>query len=191
MVTVQVKVWDPFVRVFHWTLVAGFFTAYLVEPDDLEALHVWAGYLVFSLVMLRVAWGLIGSEHARFGDFVRGPARVVAYLKAMVAGRAPRYVGHNPAGGAMVIALLLVLLATTITGMVTFGAGAQGTVLGDIAAALGFVGKQGKHAVKEVHEFFANLTLFLVAAHVAGVAVDSWLHRENLVRAMFTGRKHA
>lgn len=185
-----IKVWDPFIRVFHWLLVAGFFTAYLTG-DELFGLHVWAGYLVFSLVVLRLAWGFIGTPHARFRDFVRGPGATLDYLKSVVRFRAgERYLGHNPAGGAMIIALLFSLLATAVTGMVTFGAEHTGP-LGQLAAGLGFVGEAGEHAVKEIHEFFANLTLALVFVHVAGVALGSLVHQENLVRAMFTGRKRA
>lgn len=186
----EVKVWDPFVRVFHWLLVAGFLTAYLTE-DEVFGLHVWAGYLVFSLVVLRLVWGFVGSPHARFGAFVRGPGETLAYLKTVLSFRAgERHLGHNPAGGAMIVALLFSLVATTATGMVTYGAEHAG-VLGQVAAALGLTGESGEHTVKEVHEFFANLTLLLAFVHVAGVALESLLHQENLVRAMFTGRKRA
>lgn len=186
----EVKVWDLFVRVFHWSLVAGFFTAYLVE-DELLGLHVWAGYLALSLVLLRLVWGFVGPAHARFADFVFAPSVVLGYLKQVLTLRAPRYLGHNPAGGAMILALLASILLTGLTGLVLYGAEVPGVWMSDVSAALGIQGEAGAETFEEVHEFFANLTLLLVAVHVAGVAVESLLHRENLVRAMFTGRKRA
>lgn len=182
-----ITVWDRFVRMFHWLLVGGFFTAYLVE-DDWLGVHVWAGYLVFSLVVLRIAWGLVGSEHARFADFVRRPREVFVYLKSTLAGRARRYLGHNPAGGVMVIALMGSLLATTALGMLLLGS-EPGNALHGIVAQMGLAGEAGEEALEETHEFFANFTLALVGLHVLGVLLSSLLHRENLVRAMVTGRK--
>ncbi len=182
-----VKVWDPLVRVFHWSLVAAFAVAYLTE-DDVMRVHVWAGYTVAGLVSLRLLWGLIGTRHARFRDFVYRPALVRAYLKDMLLVRARRYLGHNPAGGAMVVALLLSLLATVASGLVAYGAAEHA---GPLAATFAGTGKAAAHALKEIHEFFANFTLALVVAHVAGVLLASILHQENLVRAMWIGRKRA
>lgn len=186
----SVKVWDLFVRVFHWSLVLGFVISYVTE-DEAMGLHIWAGYLVFSLVVLRLIWGFMGSEYARFGNFVRGPAQVLDHLKQGLAGAGQRYIGHNPAGGAMIVALLLSLVLTAVTGMLMFGAENPGSLLGTLATNIGIVGEAGAESFEEVHEFFANLTLFLVAVHVAGVVVESLRHRENLVRAMVTGRKQA
>ena len=111
-----VNVWDPLVRIGHWTLVIAFFTAYFTEDDLMEA-HSWAGYTVAAIVLIRIVWGLVGSKHARFGDFIYAPSKVFAYLKNLLARKPQHYIGHNPAGGAMVIALLLSLGATTFTGM--------------------------------------------------------------------------
>ena len=188
--TGEIKVWDLFVRVFHWMLVVGFFTAYLIE-DEMLGLHVWAGYLVFSLVVLRIVWGVLGSAHARFGDFVYGPNEVVRYVKQVITLRAPRHIGHNPAGGAMIVLLLMSLVMISLSGMVLYGAETQTGLLGEIAAALGVTGEESAEALEEVHEFFANLTLALVVIHVSGVLFESLLHGENLVRSMFTGRKRA
>ncbi len=186
----EIKVWDLFVRVFHWMLVVGFFTAYLTE-DEMLGLHVWAGYLVFSLVVLRIAWGVLGSAHARFGDFVYGPGQVLRYVKQVITFRAPRHIGHNPAGGAMIVLLLMSLVMISLSGMLLFGAENQTGLLGDVAAAVGVTGEQGAEALEEVHEFFAHLTLVFVVIHVSGVLFESLLHGENLVRSMFTGRKRA
>lgn len=181
----EIKVWDPLVRLFHWALVAAFTIAYLTE-DELKNLHIWAGYTVLGLVSFRVLWGLIGTRHARFGDFVYRPSVVVAYLKDILSAHPRRYLGHNPAGGAMVIVLLLSLLLTTVSGMAVFGVEDQA---GPLAGWTSGMGHDAEEAFEEVHEFFANFALFLVVLHIAGVIVGSIQHHENLPRAMITGRK--
>ena len=183
--TRETNVWDPAVRIFHWSLVAAFFAAYLIE-DDFLSLHVWAGYIVSGLVLFRILWGFIGTQHARFSDFVRPPYDVIAYLKDELAGRARRYIGHNPAGGAMVVALLVFLTVTVVTGLVMYGAG---ECAGPFAVRLCSAPQWLAEASEEVHEFFANFTLFLVVLHVAGVLWSGCLHHENLVAAMWHGRK--
>jgi cytochrome b len=179
----EARVWDPAVRVFHWSLAGGFAVAYLTE-DELQPLHVYAGYLVGTLIAFRLLWGIIGPRHARFSDFVRAPASVVAYLKDAARLRAPRYLGHNPAGGAMVVALLITLAITVVTGMALYGTT-------DFAGPLAglFRGDTAADVLKEVHETAANLSLGLVVLHLAGVLFSSLEHRENLVKAMITGRK--
>ena len=208
----QVPVWDRFVRLFHWALAAGFFTAYLVE-DELMGLHVWAGYLIGALVLIRVLWGIIGPRHARFADFVPGPARFTAYLGELIHGRERRYLGHNPAGGAMIVALLLALMATVTTGLMVYGAEEKAGPLADwyaadnrspalpgIAPAHADAGEaheggegheEEAETLEELHEFFANFTLLLVVLHVAGVVFASRREGQNLARAMVTGRKRA
>jgi cytochrome b len=166
-----VKVWDPFVRVFHWSLATLFLVAF-VTGDEIEKVHVAAGYTIGGLVALRIVWGLIGPAHARFRNFVRPPREVLAYMRGVALLRAPRYLGHNPAGGAMIVALLLMLIGTGTTGyMLTTDA------------------FWGAKWAEEVHEVFANLTVGLVVFHVLGVLIASFEHKENLVKAMITGRK--
>jgi len=166
-----VKVWDPFVRVCHWSLVGLFLLAY-VTGDEVEQVHIAAGYIIAGLLALRILWGFVGPRHARFSDFVRSPRAVLAYLRDVTLLRAPRYLGHNPAGGAMVVALIVMLIGTSTTGYMmttdTFWGAAW---------------------VEEVHEVLANLTVGLVVVHVLGVLVASFEHRENLVTGMITGRK--
>ena len=181
----QVKVWDPLVRLFHWTLVLSFFIAYFTEEELLD-LHVYAGYLVLGLVMFRLVWGFVGSQHARFKEFVYPPATVLSYIKQVVAFRAPRCLGHNPAGGAMIVTLLVMLTLTCITGLALYGGD---EFSGPLAGMMAGVGEFWVEVLEELHEFFANFTLFLVFLHVAGVIVASLQHHENLVRSMVTGYK--
>ena len=116
----SVTVWDPLVRLFHWSLVSAFFIAYFTE-DDLLDLHVYAGYFIAGLLSFRLIWGFVGSRHARFSDFVKRPGEVWAYLKSLLTLHPKRYLGHNPAGGAMVIGLLVSLLLTTLSGVAIYG----------------------------------------------------------------------
>lgn len=201
----DVRVWDPFVRVFHWSLIVLFAAAYVSEGEPLW-LHAWAGYGVAALLASRLVWGFVGPRHARFADFVRGPAAVMADLKDHLRGRAKRYLGHNPAGGAMIVALMLCLAATAFTGMATLADGKnegplapwlghpQAAAATAAPTAAGEPRERERHIrspYREVHEFLANLTLVLAGFHLAGVVFSSVVHRENLARAMITGRKRA
>jgi cytochrome b len=206
----QVKVWDLLVRICHWAIVAGFVVAYLTEDGPLT-LHAWAGYTVGAVVVLRILWGFVGPRHARFSDFLYGPGRIFGYLADLARLRGTRYLGHSPAGGAMVIVLLAGLAATVWSGLEVYadqeGAGPLAAVTGTAAVAdrtaaplvLVSTGeKQGgaerqreESAWKEVHETLANFTLFLVVLHIIGVLWASIAHRENLVWSMVTGVKRA
>lgn len=194
-----VPVWDIAVRLFHWSLVAAFIVAYL-SGDELEFIHVNAGYIVLGLITFRVIWGFIGSRHARFSDFVKGPASTIQHLKSMVSRTPKHYLGHNPAGGAMVIALLVCLLLTGYTGLKLYAAEGHGPLAGAeislISSALADDDHDREHEDaeefwEEIHEFASNLTLLLVFLHILGVVVSSRLEGENLARAMVTGRKQA
>ena len=182
-----VKVWDPLVRIFHWSLVSAFFIAYFTE-DDFLTLHVYAGYLIGGLLVFRLVWGFIGSRHARFSDFVKPPREVWAYIKSIFTTHPKRYLGHNPAGGAMVIALLLSLVMVTVTGVALYGIEESA---GPLATSLSGAGEFWEDVTEEMHEFFSNATLALVFFHVLGVIMASLQHRENLAKAMVDGRKSA
>jgi cytochrome b len=179
----DIQVWDPALRLFHWTLAASFLVAYVTE-DDWKWLHVNAGYLIGILIVLRLGWGFVGPRHARFSDFVRAPREVLAYAKDALNLRAPRYIGHNPAAGVMVVALLVSLTLTVLTGIALYGAT-------DFAGPLAGVwrGELAADVLEETHEAGANLTLFLVVLHLGGVLFTSFEQGENLVKAMITGRK--
>ncbi len=197
----EITIWDPWVRLFHWILVVAFTLAYFTQTGPLEdwlennidgawlqLIHVWSGYTVAGLMIFRLFWGFAGPRYARFSDFVRGPREIFIYTKEVLMLRAPRYLGHNPAGGAMIIALLLSLTITVAAGLMLYGADKG---MGPLAGLLmnssdGFI-----EGVEEIHEFFANFTLILVVGHLIGVIGESLLHRENLAHAMVTGRKRA
>jgi cytochrome b len=165
----DVLVWDLPVRIFHWLLAASFAGAWLTaEHERWRLLHVTLGCTVLALAVLRVAWGLVGTRHARFGDFVRGPRAALRYLGGLVRGQPQHYAGHNPAGGLAVVALLALAITAAAAGLATY-------TLGD--------------AYEDLHEALATIMLALVGLHVAAVVVSGWLHRENLVAAMFSGRK--
>jgi cytochrome b len=181
----EVKVWDSAVRIFHWSLATAFFVAYFTE-DDLLGPHVWAGYLVLGLVVFRVLWGFVGSAHARFSDFVNSPRSVLNYLRSLRAGQAKRYLGHNPAGGAMIIALLVSLAVVCVSGVALYGLEPGA---GPLVGLMHGLGHDAEDVLEEVHEVAAQLTLLLVVIHVAGVIAESLRERENLIRAMVTGRK--
>jgi cytochrome b len=182
-----VKVWDVLVRLFHWGLVASFTIAYLTE-DDYQDLHIIAGYVVLGLIVFRLIWGLVGSRHARFSSFVVKPTTALAYIKDIKNHSAKRYIGHNPAGAMMVLALIFSLLVTTISGLMLYGAE---EFSGPLAGVMMDVSKSTAHDIEEIHEFFANFTLFLIVLHVLGVLSASFQHKENLVLSMFNGKKKA
>lgn len=188
----EVRVWDPFIRVFHWSLAGAVLIAW--ATDEPLWLHTRLGYIAAILVLLRVIWGFIGTEQARFVSFVRGPRLVFDYLAGLIRFSSRRYLGHSPAGGAMIVALLLMIAVTTGTGMAELAAErGQGPLAGLITKVERAPRVPGQRRppllIKEVHEMLANITLVLVLLHVLGVAVASIAHRENLVWAMISGRK--
>ncbi|MCE9687140.1 cytochrome b/b6 domain-containing protein [Shewanella sp. AS16] len=208
------QVWDFFIRFFHWTLVAAFIASYLSEGE--YQLHFYAGWYIGILLVCRLVWGLVGSKHARFLDFIKPPREIIRYARALVSGagkKPPHYLGHNPLGGLMVVLLLGSLAMTTASGILLYttenpsplafiGQNAFNKAESDAPAIPKASAQAGAHEIKtvrhedkqesvweEIHEFFANFTLLLVLLHVAGVLVSSKLHDENLVKAMFTGKK--
>jgi cytochrome b len=192
----QVVVWDPFIRIFHWLLAVSVITAWFI--DEPLWLHNWLGYTAATLVALRVIWGFVGPQEARFSSFVRGPRVVLQYFLDLIRLSSRRYLGHSPAEGAMVIALLLMVGVTAITGMANLAAErGQGPLAGLVTQTQQSVpagerhenGRDEDSLLKEVHETAANITLILVVFHLAGVGLASIAHRENLVQAMITGRK--
>ncbi len=198
-----VRVWDPLVRIGHWSLVALFAAAYATGEWEADP-HALFGYGLAAVIALRVLWGVVGTRHARFASFLRGPRATLDYLRQFAAGRPPHYLGQNPAGGWMIVLLIAVLAATAWTGLETYGAQGHGPLAVPAAeapaqaAARDDGGRRPKRRRsarerfwKELHEGCANAALILVLLHVAGAVVASAVHRENLVRAMITGDKRA
>jgi cytochrome b len=167
----SVRVWDLPTRIFHWSLAASFLVAFVTsESEKLRDIHVIAGYSLAGLIGFRILWGFVGGAHSRFADFLPTPGKVVDYLKSLLAGRPQHYVGHNPAGAVAIFLLLAFGLVAAVSGYATYN-------------------EVGGHFMEELHEAAANGMMAVVIIHIAGVIVSSWLHHENLVKAMITGWK--
>lgn len=166
-----VKVWDPFVRLFHWSLVS----CVLLNQFILEAgatAHEWTGYVASALVLARVLWGFVGSRHARFADFFPTPGRLLRHFKALSQGRHPQYAGHNPLGALMMLTLMACVLVLGLTGwMQTTDA------------------YFGEEWLMELHEWLANGLLVAAGLHAVAAIVMGRIERVNLVKAMVTGVK--
>jgi cytochrome b len=166
-----VSVWDPVVRLFHWSLVSSFALAWLTSHGS-DDMHQWAGYAAATLIVIRVLWGFLGTTYARFTHFVRGPAAVMRYLQDILRRREARHIGHNPAGGAMILALMTMMTVTAATGWMMTTDALFGVVW-----------------VETTHSLAAHGLLLLAILHVGGVVLASVRHRENLIVAMVRGRK--
>ena len=169
--TPAVKVWDPFVRIFHWSLV----TCIVLNQFVLEAgetAHEWTGYTASALVLLRLVWGFVGSRHARFADFFPTPQRLGRHLQALRRGEQPHYDGHNPLGALMMLALMVLVLSLGLTGWL------QTTDA-----------YWGEEWLMELHEWLANGLLLAAGLHAAAAIVMGHLERTRLIRAMITGHK--
>ncbi len=167
----ELKVWDPVVRIVHWTLAASVATAWFVTTGRV---HDIAGYLVLALLAFRTVWGFAGPQRARFADFIKSPGVALRYARDLLAGREPRYIGHNPLGGWMILALI--------------GAGILTSVSGWLYTTDAFWGVAW---VETVHVVSAYSILVLVALHVVGVVFTSIRQRENLVASMIHGKKRS
>ena len=204
-----VHVWDIIVRIFHWSLVVTFIIAYFTAEEE-NIVHIYSGYTVLALIVLRVIWGFVGTKYARFSNFIYSPFTVIQYLKSVIKGNPKHYLGHNPAGGYMVVALLLGLFVVTVSGLKVYA----------IEEGLGPLAKENNKLTminnayadkdeyeheyekdndehedeaeefwEEIHEFSTNVTLILIFLHIAGVLISSHVHKQNLIMPMITGRK--
>ena len=207
----EIRVWDPLVRIFHWSLVLSFFISYLTGEDE-SNLHINAGYVVLGLITFRVVWGIIGTRYARFSDFVYSPKTVIQYLKDLYAKEPNYYTGHNPAGGWMVLAMLLCLFVVTVSGLKVYAieeglgplAGKTPVLFNIPYAHADDDDEKGEHEKyddhhgedketdefwEEIHEASSNFMLLLIFLHIAGVIFSGRLHNEILVKAMVNGKK--
>ncbi|MDH5649390.1 MAG: cytochrome b/b6 domain-containing protein [Gammaproteobacteria bacterium] len=195
----EVKVWDIAIRVFHWSLVMLFAVGYITGEEE-SLVHIYSGYAVLGLVIFRIFWGMVGTRNARFSSFIFPPKSVAHYLAGVLRGLPDYYVGHNPAGGWMVLAMLLCLLVVSITGLKLYGLEGHGPLAAATTGNIELITKAHANGRdhdneeedefwEEVHEASANLMLVLIAFHVVGVIVSGRIHKENLVKAMITGKK--
>jgi len=166
----QVHVWDLPIRAFHWITVVGVLVTFLT--GEWRDLHTTAGYVVMGALLVRITWGFVGSRHARFVDFVPRPGKLLKYGNSIVQGKDSRYPGHNPAGGAMVMVLVLTLALMSITGWM-----------------MSLDQFWGEDWVENTHSMLSDFLLVLIPLHIGGVFWSSYRHRENLVKAMVTGNK--
>lgn len=170
-----VAVWDGLVRLLHWLLVLSVALAWTSTLGwGILKAHEPAGYVALAVVVLRLVWGFVGSRPARFVHFVRSPNAVRHYALQLKSRSEPRYVGHNPLGGWMVLLLLAVVGALGITGWLYTTDYFWGTAWLD-----------------QLHGALAWTLLVLIAGHLGGVLLTSYRHGENLVSAMINGRKPA
>ena len=183
----KIRVWDLPVRLFHWTLVVLMVVSYFTGRAGGEWMkfHFWSGYAILTLILFRIAWGFVGSTTARFADFVKGPSAAFAHLRDLLGRGRPREAGHNPVGGAMVVALLLAVLLQVAAGF--FSADTDmGTVNGPLAL---LVADKWIERATAFHKFWINVLLWMVALHVLAAVVYLVWKRQNLIGAMLTGRK--
>jgi cytochrome b len=167
----RIFVWDAPTRVFHWLQVLSFaFAYYTADSERLRNYHVALGYILLGLLVFRMAWGFWGTRYARFASFLYPPKEVIAYLSSMLRRKPDHFVGHNPAGGIAIMLLLLLGLATCITGVLSLQDDASDFVV-------------------NLHDLATDAMLVVIFLHLVGVSVNSLLNRENLVLSMFTGYK--
>jgi cytochrome b len=167
----KVQIWDAPTRVFHWLLVLSFVVSYITaEGERWRLVHVTFGYTFGGLLAFRLIWGVVGTRYARFSNFVRGPVAVIGYLKSLKRVRPEHHLGHNPAGAVAIVLMIALGFVQLVTGW----------------AAYNDVGGEWR---SQLHEVAANAMVLVIVVHLAGVVSASFMHHENLVRAMLTGKK--
>jgi len=181
-------VWDPALRLFHWLLVLCFVIAYAFSADDGRLLlHLLVGYAVIGLLLFRLIWGVIGSEHARFRDFFYSFQAIITHLRGLLHGHAHPAIGHNPVGSVMVFGLLITLSLLAVSGLLLDGIQRQGP----LAGWMWTLPHTREDLLQSIHAWLADITLVMVLLHISGALLESYLLRENLVWAMITGRKQS
>ncbi len=181
------KVWDLFVRVFHWSLVVSFTLTYVAVEYGYDEIHEWLGYFLTVLITVRIIWGFVGSKYARFSTFIFPVSEYIENFKAILTSKHQKhYMGHNPLGGAMVFALITGLVVLSFSGLVLLG---WSEYTGPVWALAIPVSEGFGSTIEFIHYKLPEVMLFLIGAHILGVFVAMKQHRENLVRSMFNGYK--
>ena len=181
----KIKVWDLPTRIFHWSLAVLVTFDLVIEGEEgwEFSAHSYVGYAILLLLLFRLVWGFVGGEHARFADFLSGPAKARDYACSLMKRGPTPYLGHNPLGGWMILALMATLFVIVVTGLMVQGEhGATGPLTS-------YISHDAMEWAEEIHEGAANFMIALIILHVLGVIVSSRAHGENLVHAMFSGKK--
>ena len=178
-----VVVWDVPTRLFHWTLVVLIALSWISADRGLMKLHLWSGSAMLTLLIFRVSWGFLGSTTARFSDFVAGPARVIGYFRGMARGHTRPHAGHNPAGGWMVLVMLMLLLLQACTGLFSNdGLHFNGPLANEVSAEM-------SDRLTVLHGNVFNFILLMVWVHVVAVLFYYFVGGENLIAPMVHGKK--
>lgn len=181
-----VQVWDLKIRLFHWILALSFVAAYLSAKFHFGYLHSLTGYFLCVLLLARMLWGFTGSQFARFKSFIFTPSVTITYLRSLIKGNPAHYLGHNPAGALMVFVLLGILTLILLSGLATL---AVIDFEGPMQFLNNYMDDNASYAVRHLHGWLIDIALLLIPLHVLGVVIGSIQHKENLVKAMFTGKK--
>jgi cytochrome b len=179
----RIKVWDLPVRLFHWAIVVLIFLAWATQEWNRMDWHVWIGYTILTLLLFRIVWGLIGSDTARFAQFLRSPLAALAHLSHITRREADQEIGHNAAGGWMVLVMLLLIAVQACTGLF---ANDDGSTEGPL---MHFVSKDRSDWLSHIHSLNFTLIEIVIALHIVAVLAYAVLKRQNLVRPMITGTK--
>lgn len=179
-----VRVWDFPTRLFHWTLVGLVMTCWYTADQGWMRAHLWSGCSVLTLLLFRITWGIVGSTTSRFSDFITGPGAVIGYLRVLAKGKKPLHAGHNPAGGWMVMVLIVILLA-----QVTLGLFANDDVRFNAPFST-LIAKELSDRLTEIHGMLFSLMLLLIWVHVVAAGFYTFVKGENLIRVMISGHKH-
>ncbi len=177
------KVWDLPVRLFHWAIVLLILAAWLSQALDQMQLHMWIGRAILSLLLFRIVWGFIGSDTARFGRFLRSPAAALRHLRHLRRREPDTEIGHNAAGGWMVVLMLLLLGVQAGTGLFSND---DGNTEGPL---MHLVSKDESNALSHIHSLNFVLIEGAIVVHVLAIAAYAWLKRQDLVRPMISGKK--
>lgn len=180
----KIKVWDLPTRLFHWFLVLAYVGAYFTsESEWLLEYHAAAGYIALGLIVFRILWGFTGNRYARFSDFIKGWGEVKSYILRMIRLDIPRFLGHNPAVGLVVLFMLLITAVISLTGVIVYG-GEEGRGI-----AAGFFTFKTAIIVRAIHLFLAYLAVVMIVTHISAALIHHFILKENIIYSMFTGYK--